>query len=445
MYHQDDELIKRAVAGAHDDIILSQREMIDKQELDFAKDTENAMSEMGMSKDLSEITGKDKKKQRKKKRKQIKKYIKSGRLPENYDELPKDEKDRLYLEIRQKIDNDNLEKEGLNKINEEKAKEDDFEISTNEIGLGDSTKNATIDDSQAKESETHNGKDEESKDVKVEKEMKKPKSKPKNYRHSSAPRNNNDDDINDEDDEKEIEKLKQLISDGMDETPSKPNIPKLNTNLLKDQDKYNEKVTKRGPKIDEDVNLAIVDMGNGCWTHHHFTSQIQTRQYRSPETIIGVPYGPSADIWSLACMVFELLTGDFLFEPRKGHYYDKDDDHLAQMVELLGPMPKNFALSGKNSRRFFDSTGHLRRIRGLNYWPLHRVLTEKYRFREEESKSLSDFLLCMLTWYPDKRATAQEMLEHPWLKMPKNDDYRMNDGEYEEMMAKIKNKEEAEK
>lgn len=51
----------------------------------------------------------------------------------------------------------------------------------------------------------------------------------------------------------------------------------------------------------------------------------------------------------------------------------------------------------------------------------------------------------MLTWYPDKRATAQEMLDHPWLKMKRNDDYRMNDEEYEEMMTKIKNKEEAEK
>ena len=58
-------------------------------------------------------------------------------------------------------------------------------------------------------------------------------------------------------------------------------------------------------------------------------------------------------------MIFECLTGDFMFEPRKGYYYDKDDDHLAQMVELLGPVPKNFALAGKHSRRFFDNTGHL--------------------------------------------------------------------------------------
>ena len=42
----------------------------------------------------------------------------------------------------------------------------------------------------------------------------------------------------------------------------------------------------RGPKIDEKVRVKIVDLGNACWTHHHFTSKIQTRQYRSPEVYL---------------------------------------------------------------------------------------------------------------------------------------------------------------
>ena len=131
--------------------------------------------------------------------------------------------------------------------------------------------------------------------------------------------------------------------------------------------------------------VKICDMGNGCWTYHHFTPEIQTRQYRSPEVIIGADYDTSADVWSLACTVFEMVTGDFLFEPRKGSNYDKDDDHLAQMMELLGRMPKNMALSGKNSKKYFNSQGHLRRISGLNYWPLKKVLMEKYRIKEEEA------------------------------------------------------------
>ena len=93
----------------------------------------------------------------------------------------------------------------------------------------------------------------------------------------------------------------------------------------------NNSAVIRNP-IDETVQTKIVDLGNGCWTYHHFTSLIQTRQYRSPEVIIGAGYGTSADIWSFACMIFELITGEFLFEPRKGQNYGKDDDHLAQVI-----------------------------------------------------------------------------------------------------------------
>jgi len=73
----------------------------------------------------------------------------------------------------------------------------------------------------------------------------------------------------------------------------------------------------RGTPIDENVRIKIADLGNACWTHHHFATEIQTRQYRSPEVILGAHYDTSADMWSFACMIFEMLTGDFLFEPRK--------------------------------------------------------------------------------------------------------------------------------
>jgi serine/threonine protein kinase len=70
--------------------------------------------------------------------------------------------------------------------------------------------------------------------------------------------------------------------------------------------------------------------------------------------MLGIDYDTSADLWSFACMIFELITGDFLFDPRKGANYGKTDDHLAQMLELLGPMSKNFAISGKNFDNFFE-------------------------------------------------------------------------------------------
>ena len=95
------------------------------------------------------------------------------------------------------------------------------------------------------------------------------------------------------------------------------------------QELEDAKMHERGPLVDENISLKICDLGNGCWTHHHFTQKIQTRQYRGPEVMLGIDYDTSSDLWSLACMVFELITGDFLFDPRKGQNYSKTDDHLA--------------------------------------------------------------------------------------------------------------------
>mmetsp|Transcript_1236 Transcript_1236/g.1246 ORF Transcript_1236/g.1246 Transcript_1236/m.1246 type:complete len:217 (+) Transcript_1236:866-1516(+) len=140
-------------------------------------------------------------------------------------------------------------------------------------------------------------------------------------------------------------------------------------------------------------------------------------------------------------MLFELITGDFLFDPRTGPDFDKEDDHLAQMVETLGFFPKSFALSGINSKKFFDHRGKLRRISRLKLWPLKDVLMEKYRIKEHEAKMLSDFLIPMLNYEPDKRCTAQQALDHPWLKMPSDYNYKMTEKEYWETSLIQKQKE----
>ena len=48
------------------------------------------------------------------------------------------------------------------------------------------------------------------------------------------------------------------------------------------------------------------------------------QQYRCPEVIIGSKYDTSADMWSFACIIFEMLTGDLLFDPRAGEGYERE-------------------------------------------------------------------------------------------------------------------------
>ncbi|KXJ89509.1 kinase-like domain-containing protein [Microdochium bolleyi] len=220
---------------------------------------------------------------------------------------------------------------------------------------------------------------------------------------------------------------------------------------------------RRGPII----NVKIADLGNACWVSHHFTNDIQTRQYRSPEVILGSKWGASTDVWSMAAMVFELITGDYLFDPQSGTKYGKDDDHIAQIIELLGPFPKELWKTGRWSQEIFNKRGELRNIHRLRHWQLPDVLREKYHFKdakeptakekEEKEKAtreraeakakakmearkagqdedeveerfaepespmeyrpteVASFLLPMLELIPEKRANAGGMANHPWL------------------------------
>ncbi|XP_077368824.1 SRSF protein kinase 3-like [Festucalex cinctus] len=170
------------------------------------------------------------------------------------------------------------------------------------------------------------------------------------------------------------------------------------------------------PQNANKLRVKIADLGNACWVHKHFTEDIQTRQYRALEVLIGAEYGPPADIWSTACMAFELATGDYLFEPHSGEDYTRDEDHIAHIIELLGSIPLPFALSGRYSREYFNRRGDLRHISNLKPWALFEVLLEKYEWPLDQAAQFSDFLSGMLALEPEHRATAAECLQHAWLQ-----------------------------
>uniref|UniRef100_A0AAR2J242 non-specific serine/threonine protein kinase n=1 Tax=Pygocentrus nattereri TaxID=42514 RepID=A0AAR2J242_PYGNA len=171
------------------------------------------------------------------------------------------------------------------------------------------------------------------------------------------------------------------------------------------------------PLNSDKIKVKIADLGNACWVHKHFTEDIQTRQYRSLEVLIGAGYSTPADVWSTACMAFELATGDYLFEPHSGEDYSRDEDHIALIIELLGMVPRKLIMAGKYSKDFFTKKGDLKHITKLKPWGLLEVLLDKYEWSREEAESFTDFLLPMLELVPEKRATAAECLRHPWLAL----------------------------
>lgn len=81
--------------------------------------------------------------------------------------------------------------------------------------------------------------------------------------------------------------------------------------------------TTEVPYTSDLINIKIADLGNACWVNHHFTEDIQTRQYRSPEVIIGASWGPEADIWSFACMVGCFVYSDEYIPPHRKPFSER--------------------------------------------------------------------------------------------------------------------------
>lgn len=168
------------------------------------------------------------------------------------------------------------------------------------------------------------------------------------------------------------------------------------------------------------LKVKVADLGNATYSNLHFTNHIQTRQYRSPEIILKHKnWGALADMWSLGCVLFELMTGDYLFDPNEGQTFSKHEDHLAQIIELLGEFPSEDYLSQcELADEFFDSPSAMHNIPTLKFWSLEKVLIEKYRynFDDDNVKHACDIILKCLKFNTNERYDCGSLLAHPWFQ-----------------------------
>ena len=97
-----------------------------------------------------------------------------------------------------------------------------------------------------------------------------------------------------------------------------------------------------------------MDLGNACFAGEEFTQAIQTRQYRCPEAILRNGFSYAADVWSAACVLFELLTGSYLFPPEGETEELRDLDQLARFEEVVGRIPRECVRKSPRRHAFFD-------------------------------------------------------------------------------------------
>ncbi|KAK9318235.1 kinase-like domain-containing protein [Lipomyces starkeyi] len=94
--------------------------------------------------------------------------------------------------------------------------------------------------------------------------------------------------------------------------------------------------------------IKVIDFGSACHERQTVYTYIQSRFYRSPEVILGLPYSSSIDIWSLGCIVAELFLGLPLF-PGSSEY-----NQISRIVEMLGMPPSWMMEMGKQAPEFFE-------------------------------------------------------------------------------------------
>ncbi|KAI0055154.1 kinase-like protein [Artomyces pyxidatus] len=95
--------------------------------------------------------------------------------------------------------------------------------------------------------------------------------------------------------------------------------------------------------------IKVIDFGSACHERQTVYTYIQSRFYRSPEVLLGLPYTAAIDMWSLGCIAVELFLGLPLF-PGTSEY-----NQITRIVEMLGQPPQYMMEMGKQTGQFFDS------------------------------------------------------------------------------------------
>ncbi|KAJ9155425.1 CMGC protein kinase [Pleurostoma richardsiae] len=163
-------------------------------------------------------------------------------------------------------------------------------------------------------------------------------------------------------------------------------------------------------------NFGLAQRGDGPEPLRH---PIQPPLFQAPEVILGAPWSYSADIWNLGVLIWNFLENRDLFRDIRSSQGNYDSrKHLAEMVALLGPPPRE--LIGREARwstfyggPFFNSEGNF--LYGDLVPPSLKLPDSVLSLEGEDRTLFLDFVGHMLQWLPENRKSARDLLSHVWL------------------------------
>lgn len=175
---------------------------------------------------------------------------------------------------------------------------------------------------------------------------------------------------------------------------------------------------------EEKKNLLLVKMADFGNVYFHekqqfITFNLTTRPYRSPEIILGYPFGPGIDIFSCGVMFFEMATCRHLFfEFGENNETNKNVKQLQNMIRLLGPMPIKMIKEGKYGKFYFNRLCEIKNqnnYKNKQIGDIYGYLKENASL-EKEIDQFFDVLMHMLDLDPLKRWDAKRLKTHEWFE-----------------------------
>ena len=215
--------------------------------------------------------------------------------------------------------------------------------------------------------------------------------------------------------------------------------------------------------VDMTKNVRLIDFGSACFENHTLYSYIQSRHYRAPEVILGIPYTSAIDMWSLGCIAAEFFLGIPIF-PGSCEY-----NQLYKIIKMIGPPPPEFLEQSKRTSKYFKKRKVYKQsnfsVDGnnkneSNYTVVYELKSHReYEFdnresiepnkdyydyvsledfcnrvpmkfssrdenrKEERRRAFYDFLKRIFTWNPEERMQPSQALQHPFItKQPFTED-----------------------
>jgi serine/threonine protein kinase len=144
--------------------------------------------------------------------------------------------------------------------------------------------------------------------------------------------------------------------------------------------------------IDQFGYLKVIDFGLSCYRQPHLNPYVGTMWYRAPEMLLGLSYDHTSDLWSIGCLIVEIIIGQSLFT-------ENTPDRMINKINQFCEHKERFRT---------DLIRHNYLLcKYQPHWPFLKIFKQIYQF----SRQIWEIIAQLLEFNPKKRGKPKEFLE----------------------------------